>query len=99
MLASETPGCLTFRQKTLNWQYFCMAPFIFQYLTKLNWGFLKTDLGHTFKEKRLTRRRAGTGRDGTGLESFCSGSAELLCENLQILRLFSSKKRRCFEIV
>lgn len=48
-----------------------MAPFIFQYLTKLNWGFLKTDGAH-FWEKRLKRWRAGTGRDGTGLESLAA---------------------------
>lgn len=49
----------------------------FQYLTKLNWGFLKTDLRHTFKEKRLTRRRAGTGRDGTGRDLKVSVAAVL----------------------
>ena len=68
MLASETPRCLTFKQTTLNWQYFCLAPFIFQYLTKLNWGFLKTDLGHTCERKDLKdegRGWEGTGRDGT----------------------------------
>ena len=86
MLASETPRCLTFKQKTLNRQYSCLAPFIFQYLTKLNWGFLKTDLGHTFERKDLTD--GGRAREGTGRDLRVSELAAVLSSYVNISRYY-----------
>ena len=105
VLASETPRCLTLKTNNLKLAVLLSGTIYFSISCKIKLGILENWFGAHLWEKRLKRWRAGmgrdgTGRDGTGLESFwVSGRAELLCEYLQILRLFSSRKRPCFEIV